>query len=100
MGHRCLKDAEQHCARLIQRRQVCQPCKITRGQQLAAGCVPSDRAILIESFTDELGQRQMVVHSSFGIRVNETWAMALARVGYCLWQLHLRYDPGDPTYYQ
>lgn len=49
-----------------------------REQQLATGDVPSDVLVLVEHFRDELGQKQIVIHSSFGIRVNETWALALA----------------------
>ena len=49
-----------------------------REQQLAAGCVPSDERVLVEHFTDELGRRQVIVHASCGIRVHETWALALA----------------------
>ena len=50
-----------------------------REQKLAADCIPSDKLVLVEHFLDELGQKQIVVHSSFGIRVNETWALALSR---------------------
>jgi len=52
-------------------------CEYFREQQLLAGDVPSDRLVMVEHFQDELGVRQIVIHSSFGIRVNETWALAL-----------------------
>ena len=50
-----------------------------REQQLVAGEIPCDRLIVVEHFDDELGRKQIVIHSSLGIRVNETWALALRR---------------------
>ena len=50
-----------------------------REQRAVAADVPSDRLVLVEQFRNELGQQQIVIHSSFGIRVNDTWAMALCR---------------------
>jgi ATP-dependent Lhr-like helicase len=43
--------------------------------------VPSDQAIVVERFRDELGDWRVVVHSPFGARVHAPWALALgARV--------------------
>lgn len=39
--------------------------------------VPDDRTLVVESFPDELGGRQLVLHSIFGIRVNGAWGLAL-----------------------
>jgi ATP-dependent Lhr-like helicase len=50
-----------------------------REQQLVTSDLPSDKLVLIEHFRDELGLQQIVIHSSFGIRVNDPWAMALAQ---------------------
>jgi ATP-dependent Lhr-like helicase len=52
-------------------------CRYFREQQAVTGRIPSDRLVVLERFQDELGQRRIVVHSCFGIRVNETWSMAL-----------------------
>ncbi len=41
------------------------------------GAVPDDRRIVVESFPDELGGRQVVIHSIFGMRVNGAWGLAL-----------------------
>ena len=41
--------------------------------------MPCDRLVLVEQFHNELGRQQIVIHASFGIRVNDTWAMALCR---------------------
>ncbi len=48
-----------------------------RGQEEATGQVPSDRNIIIESFSDEIGDGRLVIHSLFGGRVNGAWAFAL-----------------------
>jgi ATP-dependent Lhr-like helicase len=50
-----------------------------REQQLVTGDIPSDELVMIEHFHNELGQQQIVIHSCFGIRVNDPWAMALCQ---------------------
>ncbi|MEO7102686.1 MAG: DEAD/DEAH box helicase [Gemmatimonadaceae bacterium] len=47
-------------------------------QKLATGIVPDDRNIVIEHFRDEAGSVRVVIHATFGGRVNAPWAMALA----------------------
>jgi ATP-dependent Lhr-like helicase len=47
-------------------------------QREATRHVPSDRAILVERFRDELGDWRLVVHSPFGAQVNGPWALAIA----------------------
>jgi ATP-dependent Lhr-like helicase len=39
--------------------------------------VPDDRDIVVESFSDEMGGRHVMIHSVFGLRVNGPWGMAL-----------------------
>jgi ATP-dependent Lhr-like helicase len=56
-------------------------------QRAAAGSVPSDRAITIERFRDELGDVRVCILSPFGSRVHAPWALVLAhqleqRLGY------------------
>ncbi|HEX9157951.1 MAG TPA: hypothetical protein VF827_08000, partial [Syntrophales bacterium] len=41
-----------------------------RKQQQVAGIIPHDRLILIEGFRDEIGDPRIIVHASFGRRVN------------------------------
>ncbi|MHC4248206.1 MAG: ATP-dependent helicase [Planctomycetota bacterium] len=50
-----------------------------REQRAVTGEIPSDGLVLVERFRDELGRVRLVVHSPFGVRVNDPWAMALAR---------------------
>jgi ATP-dependent Lhr-like helicase len=46
-------------------------------QREATGCVPSDRAITIERFRDELGDWRLCILSPFGARVHAPWALAI-----------------------
>ena len=46
-------------------------------QMAATGTVPSDTNIVIESFRDELGDRRICIHSFFGSRVHQPWALAI-----------------------
>jgi ATP-dependent Lhr-like helicase len=48
-----------------------------RDQVEATGCVPSDRAVVIERFRDELGDWRVCLLSPFGSRVHAPWALAL-----------------------
>jgi ATP-dependent Lhr-like helicase len=47
-------------------------------QQTATTEVPSDQAIVIESFLDEVGDWRIVVLSPFGSRVHAPWAMVIS----------------------
>jgi ATP-dependent Lhr-like helicase len=49
-----------------------------QGQIDAIGAFSSDRTIVVEQFTDSVGDPRMVVHSPFGGRVNGAWALALS----------------------
>jgi ATP-dependent Lhr-like helicase len=49
-----------------------------RDQVAATGEVPSDRAIVIERFTDEIGDWRVVVLCPLGARVIAPWAIAVA----------------------
>ncbi|MCA9674777.1 MAG: DEAD/DEAH box helicase, partial [Myxococcales bacterium] len=56
-------------------------------QRAAAGAVPTDRAITVERFRDELGDWRICILSPLGARVHAPWALALgreleARLGY------------------
>ena len=48
-------------------------------QRGATGVVPDDRTLVVEHFRDETGAVRIVVHSTFGARVNAPWGMALAQ---------------------
>lgn len=46
-------------------------------QRNEAGCLGSDRRILVEYFSDEAGESRVVIHSHFGGRVNEGLAILM-----------------------
>jgi len=43
----------------------------------ATGVLPSDRALVVERFRDELGDWRLVVHSPYGVPVHAPWALAI-----------------------
>jgi ATP-dependent Lhr-like helicase len=45
----------------------------------ALGCLPTQRAVVLERFFDEAGGMQLVVHSPFGSRINRAWGLALRK---------------------
>jgi ATP-dependent Lhr-like helicase len=47
-------------------------------QQRATGVVPSDRAVVVERFRDEIGDWRICILTPFGGRVHAPWAMAVA----------------------
>ena len=50
-----------------------------REQAAATGVVPSDRAIVVERFRDEIGDWRVCILTPFGGRVHAPWGMALDR---------------------
>lgn len=43
------------------------------------GAVPTQQTIIAERFFDESGGMQLVIHSSFGARINKAWGLALRK---------------------
>ncbi len=48
-----------------------------REQERATGVVPSDRAVVVERFRDEIGDWRVCILTPFGGRVHAPWAMAV-----------------------
>ncbi len=48
-----------------------------REQERATGCVPSDHAVVVERFRDEIGDWRVCILTPFGGRVHAPWALAL-----------------------
>lgn len=48
-----------------------------REQQTVAGMVPDEQHLLVESWRDELGRLNIIIHSPFGARIHKTWGLAL-----------------------
>jgi ATP-dependent Lhr-like helicase len=51
-----------------------------RRQLRSTGDIASDRSLLIETYSDPIGDRRIVIHSPFGGKVNGPWSVALASV--------------------
>ena len=47
-------------------------------QRDATGTVPSDRAIVVERFRDELGDWRLAIHSPYGSPIHAPWALCIA----------------------
>jgi ATP-dependent helicase Lhr and Lhr-like helicase len=45
----------------------------------ALGCLPTQDAIVFERFFDEAGGMQLVIHSTYGGRINRAWGLALRK---------------------
>jgi ATP-dependent helicase Lhr and Lhr-like helicase len=46
-------------------------------QREAVGELPTDRAVVVEEFDDELGDRRVLIHSPFGSRVHHAWLLTI-----------------------
>lgn len=58
-------------------------------QRQATGVLPDDHTVVIEQCADEQGDERIIIHATFGKRVCEPWALALAtRV-----RAHYGFDP-------
>ena len=49
-----------------------------REQEAATGVIPSDRAVVVERFRDEIGDWRLCILTPFGARVHAPWSLALA----------------------
>ena len=76
-------DEDAHRSRLVKRHALDEQAAdnllaYLRDQREATGEAPSDRAVIVESFLDEIGDWRVCVLSPFGARVHAPWAMAIA----------------------
>ncbi len=62
----------------LDRRAASNLVEFLREQQLATRVVPSDRAIVIERFRDEIGDWRLCVLSPYGGRVHAAWGLAIS----------------------
>lgn len=60
------EDAQRNLAALIEAQRAC------------TGAVPTDRRLVVETCPDETGDMRVILHSPFGRRVHEPWALAVA----------------------
>ena len=46
-------------------------------QRAVTGVVPSDTTLVLERYEDESGSQRLILHSPYGRRIHEPWAMAI-----------------------
>ncbi|MBT1182198.1 DEAD/DEAH box helicase [Bifidobacterium sp. CP2] len=61
----------------LERNAVDNLARLLAEQQAATGVVPSDETIVVERCPDEEGDWRVIIHSPYGRRVHEPWAMAV-----------------------
>ncbi|MFZ2508169.1 MAG: DEAD/DEAH box helicase, partial [Steroidobacteraceae bacterium] len=49
------------------------------GGKLALGALPTRDTVVFERFFDEVGDTHLVIHSTFGSRINRAWGLALRK---------------------
>lgn len=65
-------------------------------QMRMTGCLPDDRTIIAEHFSDSAGEHQLMIHSVFGLRVNRVISMLLRHAAASETGLDVRgYDDDD-----
>jgi ATP-dependent Lhr-like helicase len=62
----------------LDRRAASNLVEFLREQQAATRVVPSDRAVVVERFRDEIGDWRLCVLSPYGGRVHAAWGLALS----------------------
>ncbi|MBI0137619.1 ATP-dependent helicase [Bifidobacterium apousia] len=70
------------CARLLEdgldRPAINNLAALLAEQQASTGRVPDDRHLVVERCPNEEGDLRLILHSPYGRRVNEPWALAIA----------------------
>lgn len=81
-----LEHSEKKATDWIQR--IIQPGSLSAAEQLAnyiriakssIDGIPTQKQIIMERFFDETGDMHLVIHSSFGSRINRAWGLALRK---------------------
>ena len=52
--------------------------ELVRAQRAATGTIPDDKTLVVERCEDEQGDWRVLLHSPYGRRVHEPWAMAVS----------------------
>lgn len=52
--------------------------ELVRSQRAATGTIPDDKTLVVERCEDEQGDWRVLLHSPYGRRVHEPWAMAVS----------------------
>ncbi len=72
-------DLDQHAADNLQQYFL--------DQQKSCGDIPDDKTIMIEGFTDEIGDLRVLIHSPYGGRLHLPWRLALLAQFRRMWKI-------------
>jgi ATP-dependent Lhr-like helicase len=76
-NHSVLSWLRQECS--LDQRGAQQAIEYVLAGKLILGTVPTQETIVAERFFDESGGMQLVIHASFGGRINKAWGLALRK---------------------
>ncbi|MEJ2077807.1 MAG: DEAD/DEAH box helicase [Acidobacteriota bacterium] len=76
-GGKALPWLMEHCG--LNQRGAEQVVAYVQSGRAALGCLPTQHCIVAERFFDESGGMQLVLHSTFGARINRAWGLALRK---------------------
>lgn len=62
----------------LDRNAISNLLKLVSEQREATGILPTDRTLVLERCRDETGDWRVILHSPFGRRVHDPWALAIA----------------------
>ena len=62
----------------LDRRAISNLAALLEAQRQATGTVPTDKQLVVERCQDESGDWRVILHSPYGRRVHEPWALAVA----------------------
>lgn len=62
----------------LDRNAIANMFRLVAEQREATGTLPTDRTLVIERCRDELGDWRVILHSPYGRRVHDPWALAIA----------------------
>lgn len=72
-------DSQTHLETIgLDKNAVSNMLALLSSQRAATGVLPTDRTLIIERCHDELGDWRLILHSPYGRRVHEPWALAIA----------------------
>lgn len=62
----------------LDRNAIANMLRLVAEQREATGALPTDRTLVIERCRDEVGDWRVILHSPYGRRVHDPWALAIA----------------------
>lgn len=80
-----LRERLRHCG--LEDNAIANLLALVQEQRAATGVLPTDRQLVVERCRDENGDWRLMLHSPYGRRVHDPWALALAERLRAQWQV-------------